>query len=84
MATEKPRKRKTAVPQVQRTVKTSLTVDADLHVRWSAAAAMRGMSNNALAVEILAEALRSIVVFDRAKSPGDVNPSDEVDRVEAA
>ncbi len=76
VATDKHARRKSTVPPTRRTVKTSLTVAADLHVRWAAAAAMRGQDRNAFAVEILTEALRSIVVIDRAKSAGRSEPTD--------
>ena len=51
MAMEKQRRRKPAVASQGRSVKTSLTLDADLHVRLAAASAMRGMSANALVQE---------------------------------
>lgn len=78
MATDKPKRRKTADPPQQRTVKASLTVGVDLHARWAAAAALRGMDRNAFAVAALTEALRGIHIIDRrAKPDGDVDPSSE-------
>lgn len=74
MATPAPRKRKPAVPQVERTVKTSLVLGVELHTKLAAAAAMRGLDKNAVVVEALTEALGGIVVFDRRKA---------VDRVKA-
>jgi hypothetical protein len=68
MATPVPRKRKTAVPQAERTVKTSIVMGASLHLQLAAAAAIAGKDRNALAVEILTEALRGLVVVDRRKT----------------
>src|SRR4051812_49956322 len=67
MATPAPRKRKPAAPQAERTVKTSLVMGASLHLQLSAAASIAGVDRNALAVEILTEALRGIVIVDRRK-----------------
>ena len=61
------RKKKTSNTQTERTVKTSLTLGADLHVKLQASAAMRGMPSNAIVVEVLTAALSSIIVFDRSK-----------------
>lgn len=77
MAAPVPRKRKSAVTQNERTVKTSLVIGVSLHVQLSAAAAMRGMTNNALVTEVLTEALRGIVVMDRRKNSG---RSESIDR----
>lgn len=63
-----PRSRKSAAPQAGRTVKASLLVDVETHARWSAAASLGGMTNNAFAVEALKAALKGIVVVDRRKS----------------
>ena len=76
MATPAPRKRKSAAPQTERTVKTSLVMGASLHLQLSAAASMAGVDRNALAIEILTEALRGIVVVDRRKNSGRSAPSD--------
>jgi hypothetical protein len=67
MATPVPRKRKAAAPQTERTVKTSLVLGVELHTKLAAAAAMQGVDRNALAVGILADALRGIVVVDRRR-----------------
>jgi hypothetical protein len=40
---------------------------ASLHLQLSAAASIAGKDRNALAIEILTEALRGIVVMDRRK-----------------
>lgn len=84
MATDKPRVRKAAPTPSRRTVKSSLLVDAELHARWSAAASLRGTSNNAFAVEALTEALKGLVIIDRRKSAGRAESSDELDREDAA
>jgi hypothetical protein len=67
MATPAPRKRRSADPQTERTIKTSLIPDVELHTKLAAAAAMQGVDRNALAVGILSDALRGIVVMDRRK-----------------
>lgn len=67
MATPAPRRRKSAEAAISAQVKSSLTVGRDLHSRWQAAASLRGMTANALAVEALTEALRGIVVVDRSR-----------------
>jgi hypothetical protein len=67
MAPSVPRKRKTAAPQAERTVKTSIVMGASLHLQLAAAAAIAGVDRNALVVEILTEALRGLVVVDRRK-----------------
>jgi hypothetical protein len=62
---------------------------ASLHLQLAAAAAIEGMDRTALAVKILTEGLRGIVVVDRRKNSGrsglsdrqgledDVNPEGE-------
>jgi hypothetical protein len=91
MATPVPRKRKSAVPHSERTVKTSLVLGVELHTKLAAAASIQGVDRNALAVEILTDALRGIVVMDRRKGAdragtshrptlgSDVNPEDEIE-----
>lgn len=84
MATAKPRGRKTAAADQSRTVKASLLCDVETHARWSAAASLRGMTNNAFALEALKEALRGLVIIDRRKSGGRVESDSPVDRADAA
>lgn len=67
MSAPTPRKRKAAAPLVERTVKTSIVIGAELHTKLAAAAAMRGVPANAIVVEALTDALGGIVVFDRRK-----------------
>jgi hypothetical protein len=75
MATPAQRRRKSADAAVSATVKSSIVVSRDLHTRWHAAASMRGMTANALAVEVLAEAFRGIVVIDRNRAKTDGSAS---------
>lgn len=63
-----PNRRKSAVTQAERTVKATVVVDVDLHVRWAAAAAMAGMDRSAWAAAVLKDALRGVVVMDRRKT----------------
>jgi hypothetical protein len=65
-----PRKRKAAAPPTERTVKTSLVMGAQLHLQLSAAASLAGKDRNALAIEILTDALRGLIVVDRRKTTG--------------
>jgi hypothetical protein len=76
MPTPATRKRKAATVQNERTVKTSLVMGASLHLQLSAAASMAGKDRNALAIDILKEALRGIVVHDRRRNPGQSGGSD--------
>lgn len=66
--TPAPRRRKSAVTQEARTVKTTVVIDADTHVRWAAAAAMANMDRSAWAAAVIREAVRGIVVMDRRKT----------------
>ncbi|MBV8126539.1 MAG: hypothetical protein JO114_02615 [Planctomycetaceae bacterium] len=47
------------VEQKSRHIKASLIIDADLHARWCAAASLRNVPQNTIAVEALTAALRS-------------------------
>jgi hypothetical protein len=84
VATERPRRRKSAAPPSRKTVKASLSVGVDLHARWAAAAALRGMDRNAFAVEALESALKGLVIVSRGNFAGAVDPSGEEDRQDAA
>ena len=81
VATEKPKRRKAAPASSSRTVKTSLTLDVDLHSRLSLAAALAGMSNTAYVADVLREALKGLIVIDKRSSRDDVDPSGKLDRV---
>lgn len=75
MATEKPKRRKTADQPPQKYVKATISVDVATHARWAAAAALRGMDRNAFAVAALHEALRGLHIIDRSKSSGHDDPA---------
>lgn len=63
------RKRKAASTQVRNLVRASILVDVETHAKWSAAASLRRMDRSTFAVNAIAEACRSIVLFDRANGP---------------
>jgi hypothetical protein len=84
VATKKPIRRGSANPPTSRTVRASLTIDNDLHTRWGVAASIAGVDRNAFAVDLLRTALSGIVIIDRRKSAGGVDPSGEVDRANSA
>jgi hypothetical protein len=52
---------------------------ASLHLQLCVAASIAGVDRNALAVEILTEALRGIVVVDRRKGAGRSGSSDRLE-----
>lgn len=79
MAAPTPRRRKSAEAAISDTVKSSLIVSRDLHSRWQAAASLRGMTANALAVEALRVALRGIVVIDKNRVKTVDRPSEGAD-----
>jgi predicted DNA-binding ribbon-helix-helix protein len=60
--------RKAASAATHRTVKTSVTLDVNLHSRISALASLRGTTIGALMAEAAEEAVRGIVVIDRRRS----------------
>jgi len=68
--TPAPRRRRSAATPNAKTVKATVIVDVDTHVRWAAAAAMAGMDRSAWAANVLREALRGVVVVDRRRNPG--------------
>jgi hypothetical protein len=70
VATQATRRRKPADAGQKRTVKTSLSLDTDLHARVNAAASLAGTSTNAFIVEVLTESLRGLILIDRRKSSG--------------
>lgn len=76
-----PRKRKGAVTQSGKTIKTSVVVGADLFSRWAAASALKGISRNAYLAEALENATKSIVLFDRARKHDPVDSTDRLDVV---
>lgn len=60
--------RRPAVPQVQRTVKTSVQLDVATHAKLAALAALRGVPMTTIMAEAIADAVSTMVVFDRAKT----------------
>jgi lysozyme family protein len=62
-------KRKPATQAIGRSVKTSITLDADTYVRLQTLAAMRNTSANAIINEALAVALAGVVAYQRATPP---------------
>ena len=53
----------------------TLLLPSDLSLRLTVAAHLRGLDRSELATELLAEALRSIVISVRRHSPGSANPA---------
>jgi hypothetical protein len=76
LSAQTPRRRKSAVPPSGRVVKASVLVGVELHARWSAAAALRGIDRSAFAAEAIAEACRGIIVVDRRKGADRVKADD--------
>lgn len=70
VATQPTRRRKSAGASSSRTIKTSLTLDSDLHARLNAAASLAGTSTNAFVVDVLIEALRGLILIDKRKTAG--------------
>lgn len=70
--------RRSASPQTLRTVKTSVQLDVATHAKLAALAALRGVPMTTIMSEAIADAVSSMVVFDRkavkvasqADSPG--------------
>ncbi len=71
MAAANPRRRTPAGASARKTLKTSVSVDVELHARWSAAASLRGLDRNAFAVEAIRAAVRHIIVINRDKPKAD-------------
>jgi hypothetical protein len=69
-------KRGKAVPSGERPVKTTLTLDVELHSRLCAKAARRRMGVSALAVEFIRAGLKGLVVIDRSESSDRVKADD--------
>jgi uncharacterized protein YaaN involved in tellurite resistance len=59
--------RRSVAPAMQRTIKTSVVIDAHLHSRLSALASLRGCTTNALLVEAAEMIAKNITVIDRRK-----------------
>ena len=69
----KPTRRSTAKP-AQRTVKTSVLLGVEVHAKLAALAALRGVPMTTIMADAIADAVSSMVVFDRASKP--VKPAD--------
>ena len=65
--------RRPAANQAQRTVKTSVLLDVETHVKLAALAAMRGVPMTTIMADAIAGVVSSMVVFDRAKTPKPVD-----------
>jgi hypothetical protein len=65
--------RRSTATQAQRTVKTSVLLDAEVHVKLAALAAMRGVPMTTIMADAIADVVSSMVVFDRAKTPKPVD-----------
>ena len=72
-------KRKPVSASKERPVKTTLSLDVDLHSRLCAMASRRRMGISALAVSFIRERLRGVVVIDRSESSGRGTATDRRD-----
>jgi predicted DNA-binding protein len=61
----KPTRRSATVP-THRTVKTSVLLGVEVHAKLAALAALRGVPMTTIMAEAIADAVSSMVVFDRA------------------
>lgn len=80
MAAPTPRRRGPAGPPARQSVSASVRLDVATHARVAAAAALAGVDRSAWINEAIKGALTGIVVFDRRKAEGRVDPSGEGDR----
>ena len=72
-------KRKPVSASKERPVKTTLSLDVDLHSRLCAMASRRRTSISALAESFIREGLRGFVVIDRSESSDRVKVLDRLD-----
>ncbi len=84
MATQVSKRRGPAAAVPRKHVMTSVRLDVATHARLSAAAALAGMDKSTFCARAISEALIGIVVFDRRKPDGQLDPSGEVDRASVA
>lgn len=78
--------RRSAATQAQRTVKTSVLLGVETHAKLAALAALRGVPMSTVMAEAIADAVSSMVVFDRASKvpkPAD-SPVQERESADAA
>ncbi len=73
-------KRKPVTVSRDRPVKTTLSLDVDLHSRLCAKASRRRMGVSALAVEFIRAGLRGFVVIDRSESSDRAEMTDRPSR----
>jgi hypothetical protein len=71
-------KRKPVTPSKDRPIKTTLSLDVGLYTRLCALAAMRRCGISALACDILRDALRGVIVFDRTGESDHVEAKDRL------
>lgn len=84
MAAQTPRRRGSAAAAPRKHVMTSVRLDVATHARLSAAAALAGMDKSTFCARAISDALVGIVVFDRRKPDGQLDPSGEEDRAISA
>jgi hypothetical protein len=73
--------RRSAANQTHRTVKTSVLLGVEVHAKLAALAALRGVPMTTIMADAIADAVSSMVVFDRAsKGPKPVDSPTHVDR----
>lgn len=58
--------RRSATQQTQRTVKTSVLLGVEVHAKLAALAALRGVPMTTIMADAIADAVSSMVVFDRS------------------
>jgi hypothetical protein len=58
--------RRSAANQVHRTVKTSVLLGVEVHAKLAALAALRGVPMTTIMADAIADAVSSMVVFDRS------------------
>jgi hypothetical protein len=68
MSARIPQKRKGADAPQNRTVKTTVSLDAGTRAKLAACAALRGSSQTALAAAFIREGLRGVIAFDKSES----------------
>lgn len=78
--------RRSASTQTPRTVKTSVILDVESHAKLAALAALRGVAMTTIMADAIGDAVKSMVVFDRAaRTPKTVDsPVQERESADAA
>ena len=62
--------RRSSSPQAHRTVKTSVLLGVEVHAKLAALAALRGVPMTSIMADAIADAVSSMVVFDRGSKTG--------------